>query len=447
MAVRRAFEAPGRAASRTVGGLAVLLSAAVATSARAGDGPVETLSVDERGVLEVVLLTPFPDASLGVGRVVEHLDALLRARTTLRAVERARDPRELVGGNLARVVRVVRADVDPAAVAARPDRFDVATYVEAKRTSEAVLILALTVVAQGDSTRIVPSVVKVVPALDALVGVQRGAPSGESSEQRLQREQRALLDAGAVTRPESFAVRMGQDADLRAGLERLLTNDLRGLLDQMGAWEQLGRIRLRANLPDAEIRLDDALVGRTRVGDVILADVAPSVLRRVSLTLPGADVVTREVEVRPGAESFLEVELSRRTGSVVRSVTLWSGVGALALGAVFSVAAAVAAPQNQGTCITLDGGCGVAWKRFGRSSNGAALVSTADYAGSGPALLPLGYSLGLTGAVWLTSALWLEEDVPAWLPLAVGAAAGALSYTVSELAMPGLEAGVVVGSR
>jgi hypothetical protein len=430
----------------TVGGLAVLLSAALPTSAHAGDAPVETLSVDERGVLEVVLLTPFPDASLGVGRIVEHLDAMLRARTTLRAVDRARDPRDLVGSNLARVVRVVRADVDPAAVAARPDRFDAATYVEAKRTTEAVLILALTVVGQGESTRIVPAVVQVAPALDALVSVQRGASSAESSEQRLQREQLALLDAGAVVRPESFSVRVGQEGDLRAGLDRLLTNDLRGLLEQMGAWEQLGRIRLRANVPGAEIRLDDALLGRTREGDVVLADVAPSVRRRVSVTLPGSDVVAREVEVRPGAEAFLEVELSRRTEGVAQSLTLWSGVGALALGAAFSAAAA-AAPQTAGTCITRDGQCGVAWKRFGRSTDGAALVTTADYAGQGPALLPLGYSLGLTGAIWLSSALWLDDEVPAWVPLVVGVAAGALSYTVSELAMPGLAPGTVFRSK
>lgn len=440
------LRALGSTAAATVGGLAALLCAAIPAPARAGDAQVETLSVDERGVLEVVLLTPFPDASLGVGRVVEHLDALLRTRTTLRAVERARDPRELAGGNLARVVRVVRADVDPAAVAARPERFDAATYVEAKRTREAVLILALTVVGQGESTRIVPAVVQVAPALEALIGAQRGASSAESSEQRLQREQRALLDAGAVVRPESFSVRVGQEGDLRAGLDRLLTNDLRGLLEQLGAWDQLGRIRLRANVPDAEIRLDDALVGRTREGDVVLVDVAPSIRRRVSVTLPGADVVTREVEVRAGGETSLEVDLSPR-GGAMRSLTLWSGVGAIALGAVFSVAAAAAAPQSPGTCITADGACGVAWKRFGRSTDGAALISTADYAGQGPALLPLGYSLGLTGGIWLSSALWLDDEVPAWIPLVVGVAAGALSYTVSELAMPGLSPGVVLGSK
>lgn len=447
MAAHSTLRAQGTSTAATVARLALWLSMSLPMGARAGDAPVETLSVDERGVLEVVLLTPFPDASLGVGRVVEHLDALLRARTTLRAVDRARDPRELVGGNLARVVRVVRADVDPAVTAARPERFDAATYVEAKRTTEAVLILALTVVGQGESTRIVPAVVQVAPALEALVAAQRGASSAESSEQRLQREQRALLDAGAVVRPESFSVRVGQESDLHAGLERLLTNDLRGLLDQMGAWEQLGRIRLRSNLPDAEIRLDDALVGRTRSGDVVLADVAPSVRRRVSLTLPGAEVVTRDVEVRPGAEAFLEVELSNRTDNPMRSLTLWSGVGALALGAVFSVASAVAAPQTAGTCITTDGPCGVAWKRFGRSTDSAPLSSTADYAGQGPALLPLGYSLGFTGAIWLSSALWLDEDVPAWMPLVAGLAAGALSYTVSEIAMPGLSEGVVLGSK
>jgi hypothetical protein len=56
-----------------------------------------------------------------------------------------------------------------------------------------------------------------------------------------------------------------------------------------------------------------------------------------------------------------------------------------------------------------------------------------DVTGSGPALVPLGYSMVLAGSVWaLGPQLFEQEGVP-WLSLAVGLAGGLAAYGISEL--------------
>ncbi|MCC7383334.1 MAG: hypothetical protein IT384_15970 [Deltaproteobacteria bacterium] len=114
-----------------------------------------------------------------------------------------------------------------------------------------------------------------------------------------------------------------------------------------------------------------------------------------------------------------------------------AGVAAAVVG-VALIATAVAAPGAvRPACFPSPGSsCGpVEFLRFGYTTEAevrsSAFAATAN--GRGPMIAPLGYSLLLTGATWLTGAILSDTDeLPFWVSIPAGLAAGGLAYGLTE---------------
>lgn len=116
----------------------------------------------------------------------------------------------------------------------------------------------------------------------------------------------------------------------------------------------------------------------------------------------------------------------------------FAGVAVLGLGVGLVVEGLTADPFYTLNCFG-PGECSDSptFLRFGYAQEPVQDVFTVKPNGNGLMIAPLGYSLMLTGAIWLTGAIFGDPgDVPFWLSIPAGVAAFALSYGITAALEP-----------
>ncbi len=238
-----------------------------------------------------------------------------------------------------------------------------------------------------------------------------------------------LREAAVLGRPFRAEVRGGPE--LQRILERFVSELLRPELETRGRWNPFGTITVSANVEGAAVYVDDTLRVTTSSEPVVVDRLRPGPVE-LRLEHPGFMPLTATVDVRRNRDTAFDavlLPLPSETGRRVRTGTIWSGAILMASGAAFIIAGAVDA-ANDDTRIACEGCSGARFKRLSTTYDPD--DPTAPPAESGPLTIPLGYSLAITGASWTFGSLLTKEDKVPWIPLAVGLAAGALSYGLSE---------------
>ena len=202
-------------------------------------------------------------------------------------------------------------------------------------------------------------------------------------------------------------------------------------LRQRGYWWPNGSVRLQTELmPPFRFTIDDQRV-RTATSAVVLVDRIAVGTRRIELQA-GRARIRRKVTVQMGQQTVLHVDAPvDREPTDDRPALLWTGLGVTALGAGLTVAGIAVPVKTRIVQLCGDGVPCNSSRRFARASDYFSARSNPD-GGSGPLVVPLGYSLILTGGAWALSA-WLSDDpdVPWWWVVAGGLAGGA-AYAISE---------------
>ncbi|MEM7678613.1 MAG: hypothetical protein AAF449_21740 [Myxococcota bacterium] len=224
------------------------------------------------------------------------------------------------------------------------------------------------------------------------------------------------------------------DGGLERALQRLW-DERKPVLQQRGEWRPNGKVHLKSTwVPPFRVRTDEGLAITATASQVLLHDVGVGD-RRVELDAVDRRVA-RTVTVDMGRTTVLHLNESHtssaRDGGERRSL-LWTGIGVAAVGA--SVAIGGLAIPVDAQVIRLCGGDDCASpSRFARSSDYFSAREEND-GGRGPLVVPLGYSLLITGTAWaLTAALTDEgEDVP-WWAVVIGGVLGGAAYGISEVA-------------
>lgn len=413
------------------------------------DGVV-TKTLNERDIVEVVVISPFKEVRANTPKLVRGLDDALRSKTRLRVEQKERDAKLYGGGNFASIVRAVRSDVDVNSFA-QDQKKDLENYNRDRRLAhepDRRYVLVLTVVAQGDKSRVTPTLIDAEEALRSLIRFVRDNPSqGGGSEDQKDREEEAVSSTAVVARLEPIMLPAQADVDpaeLTRSCERAVSN-MQSALQQGGVWEQLGGIEVTANVVGAEISIENFPgVEKTVAGVVRFTDVAPGA-RRVRVSLPGYEPL--EVVVTVASSDFVRVDAklteSAGAGKTLRTGTIFGGIAVATVGAVFLTVGAAATGSAKSSCLktpNAPSNCGGSeWYRFGdpvtADATGTTNATPFNHSANGTFAIPpvpFGYSLiGMGGALAAGSA-WLgsSDEIP-WQSWLIGAGVFTLSYVLS----------------
>ena len=199
-----------------------------------------------------------------------------------------------------------------------------------------------------------------------------------------------------------------------------------------GLWWPNGGIRVRTEwLPPYQISIDGGPVRTATASTVIVRPVAAG-SRRV-IVGSGRGSIAKTVTVAMGRTTTLRIDAraTARLSSDDRPSLLWSGVGVAAAGVALTVAGLTVDVKSELVQVCAASSSCEDAPRFARSSDYFTARSTPD-GGSGPLVVPLGYSLAITGGAWaLTAALWDDPQVPWWI-VVLGGVAGGAAYGLTE---------------
>lgn len=198
-----------------------------------------------------------------------------------------------------------------------------------------------------------------------------------------------------------------------------------------GQWWPNGEIIVRTGwMPPFEVEIDGRATQTATASTVVLRSVAAG-RRRLSV-MSGASRVSLTVGVDAGRAASVDIEAPTAASTRDdRTPLLWSGVGLAAVGAAVAVAGLAADVKSELVQVCAQSASCDEPARFARVSDYFSARTTPD-GGEGPLVVPLGYSLAITGTAWaLSAALWDDPQVPWWV-VVLGGVAGGAAYAVSE---------------
>jgi len=407
------------------------------SSGMAGATPEEKelvgkITLQERDALDLVVRSPYAgaDARSSTLRFLEVADRALRDKSALFARE-VKDSKEVVDakGDAIQLLKATRRDVDVERLAREGKALE-AHNAERRAAGDklARFLVLVTLLPQGDKTRLSAILIDVDEGLDLLIREhgKTGADAAAELEARFQ-------ETAVIARPSPATV-SGEDEAL-AYVEKLFSQDFRPMFEQRGAWATLGTIDVKTNVDGAEIRLDGALVGTSRPGVTRLED-ARAGPRVVSLAASGYAPVEIPIQVRAKAITEVEANLDASgTGlAAARTMIFWGSLGVAAAGATMVVASIVGAgtQTNQFLCVHPNGQptCDQSsWLRFGSGD-----TPQEQIAGSGLAIAPLGLGLMAGGGVTALGSELVEDDGIPWISIATGAVLSVATYLILNAA-------------
>jgi hypothetical protein len=245
-----------------------------------------------------------------------------------------------------------------------------------------------------------------------------------------ERVEAAVSEQAVVAAPPRREV---ADADAAGDLvERLVTEDLRAVLEQQGRWEPWGSIAIEIEAEEPlEIAVDDRTVGTTIPGTNELMRVSAGE-HRIRLRHPSYADAELAVKVERGARAVLEPELVRTVHepTVLRPITAWSGLVVALSGAVIATFAIVRQNQEVKTACFDASAC--SHDGFATFSYSSGASDPKNVNPPGVLMAPLGYSLVAAGAAWSLGTVLFgdDSDVP-WIQWIAGLALGAAAYGIS----------------
>jgi hypothetical protein len=213
-------------------------------------------------------------------------------------------------------------------------------------------------------------------------------------------------------------------------LRKLVEEDFKPVFEQEGHWEPYGSIAIVGPDPGLEIEIDGAKVGTTKPSRTVIGKVLPG---SVSVKILHPDYIAAEqtVQVERGRVAELDIAVVREPlefGQTARTGVLWAGVGLTVIGAAIAVfgLARASGSELHVVCVRDPNApeCkgGSEWLKFGGAAGDESIDPSEDInRGNSIGIVPMGYSLALTGLTWsLTTALIGEDDDVPWLQVALG---------------------------
>jgi hypothetical protein len=360
----------------------------------------------ERDLLGVVVFTPGPIlANVGAQDVIRALASDLEPHTRFRAG--GFDPGIMTecGGKLACMADKVRAE-------------------------HPRLLLVVSSLAKKHGARLSVTLLDVDLALHEHDIADKQRPDWEQGLEALVNE-RAVLFGPAFIELES-------GAPFEPAIARFVDESLRPPLAARGEWDPFGEIVVTAPA-GAEVEIDGRPAGTTKEGPLAIDRVLAgrhTVQVRHRAYLPYETPVDVPRLDRTSVDAVL-IPRPAEGAAELRRAVLWSGVGLMAVGTVL---ASVAVFRQNGDvevyCFaggTPPSSCaGSRQFQTAGYSSGVAPSFKNDLNPGGVLVLPLGYSVFLTGATWSLGTLVFgsDGDVP-WVQLAAGVVAGVLAYGLS----------------
>lgn len=391
-----------------------------------------TLTANERVPLAVVVNTPTGQAArTSSSELIRILDDLLRRHTDyfVQLVDETivRDCQ----GNLTCVTLTARRDYKRESLIG-PDRQPLPFDEHLKRLEERGTpvprqLLMLSNVSGGESG---DRLSVLLLDTDRALRIYHEAPRkpGYTDEVEIRISEQAVLGSPPPSR-------IMDEAEATTYLSTTFDRHLASALSREGHWEPYGTVTVKTNVPGVAVELDGVAIGTAETDAVEISGVRPG-QRELTLRRVGYETTKTTVVVSTGDRVEATVSLavsSSGGGNPIPSVVMWSGV-AVALAGVALTVYGVSRHDGGVTshCFDADAAC-VSTQSFESFGFDAQEVgSPEDVNPPGLRVVPLGYSLALTGASWSLGS-WLFEadaDVP-WISLAAGLVIGALSYGVS----------------
>ena len=388
--------------------------AAVALAALApGQVAAQTFSATAPQPIVVLIVNPLPEAArVRISEVHQALDSRFRERTGAYAelLEPAVD--DCAGRLSCWISRLI---------ATAPSRFE-------EGPGAAPLLITLSIRSQeGAPDSVVTMIVDPLEAAQRIRGFDLTRPDD-------------ALAADAALGQSSILVRIApaqleSPADLD-GFAAMVLGQAAGALEQRGLMELGGLIELTGAPQNAVVELDERVLGVTS-STVVRIERAPPGLHRVTLTKPQFEPFTAEIQIGARRHHVLAVVMepipeTHFFAQLDAPNLLAAGVFALA-GAAIVTGGLIDQGNVSAGCLGDMEVC--SRPMFARFDSG---ISSDGSPGSGPLMIPLGYSLGAAALVtFVIDGLWAGDDASDILiPIGLGLAAGALTYGLTEALHP-----------
>jgi hypothetical protein len=392
--------------------VSVLVLALALSGVARGAAPRDpsVLSLGERQRVALVVLNPKRDlANTSQSQLIELSEAALRLHTSLTADPY---PQEAVADCQGRIWCIVER-------------------VRKEREARYVVILS-NLAQEGRADRLAALLIDADRALEE----HRALAGGRDSEEELE----ARISEVAV-RARPAAAMIATPAEAARHLEQLFTKDFRGAFEESGHWEPYGAIEIAGLPKGTQVIIDGASAGlsesaKTRVEEIIAGR------RTLRLEHPETEPYEAPIEIKARETLAIAPELVARagpSGSALNTIAIAAGVGLAAGGAILTVVSLASSPSYEAVCLRVntaggsgEGTCGSSeFVRFGAPDRIDDHFATSPN-GGGPAIAPLGYSLLAAGAVMSLGTIFFgAEDRAPILPIALGLAAGGISYGAS----------------
>lgn len=357
-------------------------------------------------------------AKMRLSSIIEQVDQLLKQHTLFSAQAQDSQKFQDCQGRLSCIALRLRPDFKRA-----PEPNEKPSY----------LLLISTLTGKSGETLVVTNLVDTNIVLSLYKKADRSQPDWRNQAELL------IGERAVLARPPPQRI-SGPQA-MNRYLERLL-DQLQPIFTAHGQWEPFGSIKLTAPR-STNVIVDGRSLGTTQAKNTEILGLLPGP-RTLELKHPKFQAYNGEVQISSGQSLSLTPKLQLAGGaSLTRSVVMWSGVGATAVGAAVLIAGAVQISQiHKITCITGEASMlasceenrrfpEVNYPRNSRLGNQESVELTPVF------LIPLGYSLMATGLTWALGT-WLfgqETDVP-WLQLLTGLVVGGASYALSTALNP-----------
>lgn len=230
-------------------------------------------------------------------------------------------------------------------------------------------------------------------------------------------------------------------AEAQKFVRDLFSEGLGPVLEKNNHWDPYGTLELSSNSEGVAINLDGVSVGTTKKGVTRIEKVTAG-MRRLTFEDPAYEPYSTEATVERNQVVRVDLDLRRKAGgatSFLRDAVFWGGGGLIVAGAGLTVWSAARRDGQVSTyCFDAPGGDCRASSQFQTLGYSPGAASAGDDPNpNGLLLAPLGYSIAITGAIFMLGTYLFgdEQDVP-WIPLVAGVALGAASYGLSAALNP-----------